>query len=357
MRPILFYNRGKGESEHLNKNIKMFESFGIECKSFRLFPTKMLFTSRGILYLNWYENIYNGNLLIALAQFVLKNIVLTAARIKGMRIITSQHNKVQHDSRHLILSKAMFKLIYSASEKIIVFSESSVKDLELYISTTDAQNKAYYVPPVNYIGSYPYVEHEWISNLRDDNMIVMFIGSLNHPYKNVDMVIDIAKEMTENKIKFVFAGKMANQEQSDLYNKKVKGYDNIVGMFRYINDDEIAQLLAVSDIVIMPYDVESISNSGTARLAFSYGRSIICPQIPSLEKIPRQLIYTYQYSSKEDHKKKVKESIMAAYEEYKLDNSSLHEKGEKLREIMEDNNSPEVVKKRYEALFFENTRS
>lgn len=357
MKRILFYNRGKGESEHLNKNIKMLENSGLECYGFRLFPSKMLFSSGGILYLNWYENIYNGNLFIAFAQYIVKNLVLDVARIKGMRVFTSQHNKVQHDSRHPFLSKSMFKRIYSVSEKIIVFSESAVKDLELYISSEEAEGKAYYVPPVNYIGSYPYVEHEWISNLKDDNMIVMFVGSLNHPYKNVDMVIDIAKEMTDKKIKFVFAGKMSNQGQIDLYNEKIKGFENIVGEFRYINDDEVAQLLVVSDIVIMPYDVESISNSGTARLAFSYGRTIICPQIPSLEKIPRQLVYTYSYSNKEEHRRKVKDEILIAYEEYKSDVSSLHKKGEKLKKIMEENNSPEVVKRRYEALFCENEKS
>jgi hypothetical protein len=348
----LIYNRGKGESEHLNKNIKMFESFGIKCESFRSVPPKKIFSNADILYLNWYENIYNGFLPIALGQFIVKNIVLSIAKAKKIRIYASQHNKVQHDSKHPKLSRMMFKRIYEMSDKIIVFSEGAVTDLEQYISPENAQKKAYFIPPVNYIGSYPYQEHEWITKLDDDSdMIVMFVGSLNHPYKNVDMVIDLAKEMGDKKIKFVFAGKMANQQQADFYREKISGQNNIVGEFRFIKDEEMAQLLEISDVVIMPYDIESISNSGTARLAFSYGRTVICPRIPSLETIPTELIYTYSYIDRVDHKNKVKKEILDAYKDYQSEKELLHDKGYELKKIMEKYNSPEVVTKKYRDLF------
>lgn len=348
----LLYNRGKGESEHLNRNIKMFEEFGINCRGFRMVPIRFLFSKTDILYLNWYENIYNGFLLISLAQFIVKNLVLEVAKWKGMRIYSSQHNKLQHDSKHPFLSQMMFQRVYSLSDRIIVFSEGAISDLARYLSVKEAMRKAYVIPPVNYIGSYPYVEHEWIARLgEDDSMILLFVGSLNHPYKNVDMVIDIAKEMQNEKIKFVFAGKMSNQEQVELYREKIKGYGNIVGEFRFIEDDEMAHLLEISDIVIMPYDIESISNSGTARLAFSYARTVICPLIHSLESIPENLVYTYCYKSREEHKDKVRKAIDEAYSDYCKCPESLKQKGKRLRGIMEEHNSTEVVKEKYRNLF------
>lgn len=45
----LYYNRGKGESEHLNMNIKMFKELGITCVSFRIIPMT-LFRRGDILY-------------------------------------------------------------------------------------------------------------------------------------------------------------------------------------------------------------------------------------------------------------------------------------------------------------------
>lgn len=347
----LYYNRGKGESEHLNMNIKMFKELGITCVSFRIIPMT-LFRRGDILYLNWYENIYNGNIIVAFGQYLVKTAILNYAKLSGVRIFASQHNKEQHDAKHPKLSNRMYRKIYKSSERIIVFSKSGAKDLEKYISLTEAKQKAYYIPPVNYIGCYEYKIHEWISEIGASQcMKILFVGSLNHPYKNVDMVIDIAKEFKTDPILFIFAGKVANREQVNAYQDKVRNESNIIGEFRFIRDDEMAQLLDVADIVIMPYDIASISNSGTARLAFSYGKTIICPDIPSLESIPHNLIYTYSYNSKEEHKNKVKEMIDQAFQDYLQDRSTLVEKGNKLREIMAKQNSQEVVQSRYLLLF------
>lgn len=348
----LLYNRGKGESEHLNRNIRMFESFGVDCESFRTIPRHLFLSKANMLYLNWYENIYNGFLPVAIGQYIVKCFVIDVAKIKGMRIYTSQHNRIQHDSKHQNLSRKMFTKIYESSDKIIVFNEGTTKNLEMYISKEKIKEKAYVIPPVNYIGVYPYVEHLWISNIKDnDTMIVLFIGSLNHPYKNVEMVIDIAKEIASEKIKFVFAGKVNDPEQATYFEKKIMGCSNIVGVFRFIKDDEMAHLLEIADIVIMPYDVESISNSGTARLAFSYGRTIICPLISSLESIPQDLVYTYTYTDKTNHRSKVKEMILNALSDYMINPDVLHDKGKMLKKIMEMNNSEEVVRGKYIELF------
>ena len=351
MKRVLYYNRGKGESEHLNKNIRMFQDFGMTCKSFHIFP-KALFHKNDILYLNWFENIYNGNIVIAYCQYIVKTLVLMLAKIRGVRIFASQHNKIQHDAKHPLLSKKMYTKIYKSCEKIIVFSETGAKDLEMYIKPEKAEEKAYYIPPVNYIGSYEYKTHDWITQISLHNMMkILFVGSLNHPYKNVDMVIEIAKELKAEPILFIFAGKMSSQEQVNAYQDKVKNESNIIGEFRFIRDDEMAQLLDVADVVIMPYDIDSISNSGTARLAFSYGKTIICPDIPSLESIPHSLIYTYSYNSREEHKIKVKEMVNQAFRDYLQDRNTLEAKGNKLREIMAKKNSQEVVQSKYLLLF------
>ena len=115
----------------------------------------------------------------------------------------------------------------------------------------------------------------------------------------------------------------------------------------------MAHLIEMCDLLIIPYNVESISNSGTARLAFSYARTVICPDIPFLEDIPNDLIYTYTYSDRADHKRKVEETILKAYNDWTTDAEVLHKKGSMLKQIMEKENSPEVITQKYRSIFNE----
>lgn len=347
----LYYNCGKKNNDHINRNIEMFEAMGIECIPFHFFPQGILHKG-DIVYLNWYENVYNGCLMVAVMQFVLKNATLIYAKIAKADVCASQHNRMQHDAVHLRLSQMMYRRVYKCSKYIIVFSEEAKKDLRRYLCQEDIDSKVQYIPPVNYIGVYKKQCHKWISELESEEcMTILMLGSLNHSYKNLDMVIRIAKELSSYSIKFILAGKVESN-QKDLVKKSIKDYQNIIGVFRFVEDDEIVQLIEISDLLIMPYDIESMSNSGTARLAFSYGRTIICPRIPSLERIPQEIIFSYSYSDKSDHYRKVKKCILNAFDIYKDDKKELKYYGEKLQEIMRKENSPELVSEKYHELFF-----
>ena len=352
MGKVLYYNTGSKEMEHLTRNVTMFREMGMTCKPFKYFSKDIIFKKCDYLYLNWYENIYKGAFPVALGMYCAKQIALFIAKIKGIRIVSSQHNRVQHDAKYKRLSLSMFKTIYKDSDSIIVFSQEGKKDLNMFLSEEEIQKKAVYIQPVNYIGSYPYIRHDWIDKLYfDDRLTILFIGNMDRPYKNVEMVIDLAKELSDKPIAFVFAGKVSDKDQRAYYLKKIGQAENIIAEFRFVKDEEMAQLLEIGDVVIAPYDVESISNSGTARLAFSYARTVICPMIPSLESIPKELIYTYTYSTAQEHKEKVKAAILQACEDYTHNIELFMRKGSELKSIMEINNSPEVISKKYREIF------
>lgn len=334
------------------RNIQMFRNLGLECRPFKYFPARLLYKRCDYLYLNWYENIYKGAFPVALGMYLAKRFALLLARLRRVQIISSQHNRVQHDAKYKKLSFRMFEAVYKSSRKIVVFSPEGEEDLKIFLTEREIRDKMFYIPPVNYIGAYPYVRHEWITALHSENFLtILFVGNLNHPYKNVEMVLDLARELNDLNIKFVFAGKLSDKAQKERYLAKIEGLENVVAEFRYVRDDEMAALLEACDVVIAPYDVESISNSGTTRLAFSYGRTVLCPMIPSLRPIPQELVYTYSYKDKNDHKEKLKTAILRAYKDFERDKSILARKGGALKAIMQERNAPEVVAKRYGELF------
>lgn len=350
MKPLILSS--ENGSDHINFNLGIFKSFGYDVKKFKFLNPWFFKRESKIVYLNWYENLETEKPLFVLFKFFFKVITLYYIRYSRLVTITSFHNKEAHAKICPSLAKYLFELVIKVSDHIIVFNKCGYTDLERYLSKEEIERKARLVPPVNYIGHYPFVRHEWINRIQERHqMKVLFAGRMNQAYKNVPMIMEIAKRLQDYDICFVFAGNA--KECKNEYLRLTEGLRNVVTELRYVKDDEMAHLLEMCDLLIIPYNVESISNSGTARLAFSYARTVICPDIPFLEDIPHDLIYTYTYSDRADHKRKVEETILKAYNDWTTDAEVLHKKGSMLKQIMEKENSPEVITQKYRSIFNE----
>lgn len=351
MEKTIIYNKASGD--HLQHNLEMFKELGYKVIEFRFLNKTLVKNNPAIVYLNWYEGIVTdktNKLLPVYFRAFLKFITLQYLRVSRHKVVMSFHNKENHSKVSRWLGNYMLKLVLEVSDKIIVFNKCGFKDLERYLAKEQILKKAVHIPAVNYIGRYPDARHEWIADLQSKpQMKILFAGRMNQPYKNVPMIMEIARKLQGYDILFVFAGN-AREYKSEYLSLK-EGLDNVVAEFRFVEDNEMAHLLEMCDAMIVPYDVESISNSGTARLAFSYARTVICPDIPFLEDIPHDLIYTYNYIDHSDHKKQCEEAILAAYSDWQKDKNSLHKKGDDLRHIMEEFNSEDVIKEKYKELF------
>ena len=349
MKKLILYSNVN--SWHISRNLSLFEDLGYECRMFRWLD-RDFFCRPFAIYLNWYENIKVGNIVASLTKFLLQIITLRFAKLFGIKIVASFHNKEPHNNMYPRLANYLFYLVFHLSDRIVIFNESGRTDLKRYLTEKEIAEKTVYIPPVSYIGAYPYVRHGWITNIQNKNsMKILMAGTLSQPYKNAEMLMDIAAKLKEKNIEFVFAGSIKAGQQTTLFKEKTRGLSHVTTMFRYIEDNEMAHLLEMCDVLIIPYNVESINNSGTARMAFSYGRTVICPRIPSLEAIPEELVFEYDYRDREDHRHVLEQQILTAYHEWEHNHESLHNKGNKLKLLMEENNSPEVVKERYRKLF------
>lgn len=337
-------------SEHIKRNLKMFEELGFECVPFKWFPP--VCPRPNVLYLNWYESVsnYERRFIVIVVSILSKMFTIFLAKLLRIKIVSTFHNREAHTNVNKNIGNFLFKLVFDNSNRIVIFNQSSKQDLARYINSSKISLRTFFIPPVNYIGIYPETQHDWISSFeKREELKVLFFGTMNQAYKNAEMVMTLAREMRDLRILFVFAG-YADEDHKVLFDSKIKGLNNVISVFRYIKDNEISHLFKACDLLVIPYDVNSVNNSGTARLAFSYGTSTICPVIPSMEYIPNDLVYLYSYSEN-SHISALKEILLKAYDDYMNDKSIIKIKGERLRELMERNNSPSIVKEYYRKLF------
>ena len=349
---ILIYNREQDGNAHLSKNIEIFSSLGISCVPFQFFPKSLLFGRVSFLYLNWYENLGSRNTIVAFGRYLLKLSILYLAKIRGVKIITSNHNKTVHNGRYFRLCQSLMTQIYKRSDRIVIFTKEGANELSNIIPYDKALKKAFFVPPVNYVDTFPLVRHKWLDELGDlPGMKVVMFGGMKDTYKNVEMVIDVANTFKGENILFVLAGKTGGPTQTKKYQDRIQDGTPIHTEFRFIQNDEMAHLLSIADVTIAPYELSSVSNSGVTRLSFSYGKTIVCSNIPSVSEIPDDLIYKYEYKSLDEQASAFGHALRKAYNDYLESPENLKNKGIALRNIMIRDNSPEVVKSRYEILF------
>ena len=94
--------------------------------------------------------------------------------------------------------------------------------------------------------------------------------------------------------------------------------------------------------------MKSSLNSGTIILSFSYGRTVLSPNIGTLNDIREEkLFFSYDYDTYDEHYNRLKEEILFIYEKYSGRYDDLLEVGQQCYDYIEENNS---IEKTAEAL-------
>lgn len=291
-----------------------------------------------VIHLNWYENFYDYHKFSATISFLKKFSILCIIKLFRKKLVWTMHNKQQHDSNNKAYSSLMFNLLVRWSDIIIIHSQIS-KDIliERYPRVREKLiNKIQHIPHPNYINSYGKI----ISEQKNSNssLEILFIGKIK-PYKNIELLVDVVKSINSDNIHLKIAGEISNDYKLRLENR-INGYKNISLESKFIPDDYIPYLLSSCDLLVLPYDISSSLNSGTVILAFSYCKTVICPEIGTIMDFKnRDNILTYSYSSQDEHFQQLYKRISEALLLKEQDECIFNKMGENMhKEVLEQNN-------------------
>lgn len=287
---------------------------GIETISLgKMFTGFSNFRQVKIVHFNWVENINGNSKIRKIISYLGKLIVFKTLKVFNKKIVWTMHNREPHSKDFESLQHKLMNKIIQISDMIIIHSEIS-RNLLVENYKIDDPTKIEYVPHPNYIGYYGFPK----PTLKDapsvnDKLHLTFFGAIK-PYKNIELLIDAFKPY-QNQAQLTIAGNPIDS----LYKKQIEDYTNDINNIRldlnFIPDNEILQYILNSDLLILPYDMASSLNSGTVILSFSYGRSVICPEIGTIKDIAnKSCILTYDYSDEAEHLANLKDKIKEAIE-------------------------------------------
>lgn len=296
-------------------------------------------TADYIMY-NWYENMNNSGFIM----LIKKILILQYYRITGKKIIWVMHNKRPHESYDRY-SNFMMKYLSTISSAIMILCNESINSLRRINHSNNIIKKVYKVPLISYeslVGQ--------IASKEPSNILSLLMFGRIMPYKCLDVLIEAIKicKHKEN-IRVTIVGPAHDEEYIKELKSIINDTDNVNIIVGFIGIDELKKYAERADAFVLPMDLESSLNSSAVIMAFSLGRTVICPEIGTIKDLDngKDFVYTYSYRDKKEHVLQLSKTIDCAYEE----RDTLKEKGKNALTVLQRNNSVEVVAKKFEAMF------
>jgi len=260
---------------------------------------RVLWRGADILHIHWPEYALG----LPFPRSTLHMLTLFSAclfhRSQGGKVVWTVHNLSPHENRYPFLEKWFYRALARVTDGLIFLTETSLAQFR-----ADNKMRAFIGKPVaivphgHYLPIYPArvdrSEARKFYDLPLDGKVVAFFGALR-PYKGVEELLAIAKQLSSKEVSFIIAGKPLSDEYERYLKHIAEGSSHIRFQAEFIPDDKVPLLFSAADVVILPYKV--ILNSGTVFLALSFGVPVMVPGLGSLMELAESyphLVHVYK---------------------------------------------------------------
>lgn len=310
----------------LEKNDVIVVNKGANSKYAKLLSSfKAMLEHTDVYHFNWIEN--KSAVDTKKNRIVCRAILLWLSLIKqsGGKLAWTMHNKESHfASGDKTFHYSFMHDFISRMDMILVHAKETEEELK--------NNYGYPVEKICYVPHGSYIAEDVEScpvYMAHDNFVILSFGMVNR-YKNIPMLIRAFKALNLDNAELRIYGK-CDEKDSDLRHELeelVSSSNNVKYENRFVPDSEVNDIFSESDVVILPYDKQSMINSGVAIKAFSEGRPIIVSSFGAIKELQDKcFVHSYDYNTDDEHFSALKRAIIKVYQSWKLDKSILEEEG------------------------------
>jgi glycosyltransferase involved in cell wall biosynthesis len=243
--------------------------------------SRILWRCRGvasltIIHIHWPTTLYGSRYMLkSLLRIWYSVALLTIARVVGMHILWTVHNKSAHEYPHPWIDVIGTMFISRLTNAAITHQRSYVPVLR----SRYPYLKVFWIPFPNLIGVFgPIAAGEALIRgalgIEESDIVVGAIGSVRH-YKGIHHVLKVflRHNVALHNVKFLIAGGCAPEYRNEL--EVTAGSDRRVTMkLSWVPDSEMPAMYAACDYTIYWPD-DSVLNSSAMMLSLSYGIPII----------------------------------------------------------------------------------
>jgi beta-1,4-mannosyltransferase len=227
------------------------------------------------------------------------------ARRLGYRLVWTVHNVIPHEKQTADDMRVARRLSQLSDVKV-VHSKGTLEQMRTL--GIDIRNSVT-IPHGNYIDQYPagLGRDAFRDALKIDNSttVLLFFG-LIRPYKGVGGLIEAFSDTPGHNLRLIIVGKCADPLVADRLARNDID-PRVIYREGYVDDAEVQDYFQAADIVCLPFT--SVSTSGSALLAASFGKPIVASRMGDLSDFSPEACALYDANDPNGLRKAIAEAI------------------------------------------------
>ncbi len=235
-----------------------------------------------VLHLHWPNLFYQAEGRWGRARSLLSLLkVLSGLQVKGVALVHTVHNLVPHESPTVALDWLATLWLLRYADVIHVHDPETAREVGR-VRWGRRRERVWVIPHGHYLDAYPNTRSRTETRRRldvpEDAFVYLFLGQIR-PYKGVDDLLDAFRRVGREQDCLIVAGNARPRDGAYVERLLRRGAADprLRIQVGYVPDDEVQDYMNAADICVLPY--RRAVTSGSALLAFSFGRPIVAPRL------------------------------------------------------------------------------
>jgi beta-1,4-mannosyltransferase len=263
------------------------------------YPQRLLFGRYDIWHLHWPESILNlPRPWQALPLSVVFRFLLRVARFRGITIVWTAHNLRSHEGLYPAVEARLWRALMAQVDGCIALTEVG-RELAQARFPALRGRPCFVIPHGPYQEAYPdqlsRAEARARLDLPADARVCVSLGQIR-PYKNLPHLIRTFRQLPDDGLRLVVAGRPATPELAGEMMAAAAGDPRVRLALDFVPEEAVQVYLRAADLAVLPY--REILNSGSSILALSFAVPVLVPAQGALielqGRVGREWVHTYE---------------------------------------------------------------
>jgi glycosyltransferase involved in cell wall biosynthesis len=227
---------------------------------------------------------------------------LAIARARGIRIVWTLHNLLDHERRNRRAELFFRRRIAKLADVVLVHCTYALEAASrTYGLSYEEAAKFRVIPHPSFIGAYEdsmtEAEARASLGLAESDLIFLFFGNIR-PYKGVFELVGAFREFPLRQAQLLIVGRPGDDDTAHALVQAVSSDARIRTVARFVEPSEVQIFFRASDYVVFPY--RDVLTSGSVLLAMSFAKAVIAPRLGCIpETVDEHFAILYEASRRE----------------------------------------------------------
>jgi len=214
------------------------------------------------------------------------------ARLLRMKVVWTAHNALPHD-RIFWDDRAARRQLVAACDLVLAHDEAVLSELAAFGARP---RRSAVIPQGAYVDCYPpgvgRAAARAALGASPQDVVLLFFGRIA-AYKGVeDLLVAADKAVASGRVILQVIGDCPDAALRRRLEASAAAYGPAVRLDpRHVPDEQVADLFAAADVVVLPF--QAVSNSGSALLAMTFGRPVVVPPLEAFDEFPPDACVRY----------------------------------------------------------------